>query len=124
MCRPLSEDAARVLRLLLTPDAEGYTTLLNQLPFATVARHRVERLPSIAIEVAAGAPRAVTKDGPLPVVADVWGEDGGPTGLILAWVKDGALSALEYGWYTDDPPTAWPASKDVTLTVSHFGRPG
>ena len=44
--------------------------------------------------------------------------DGEVSGLILLWVKDGVLAALEYAWYSDVPPTEWPDSVNVTVRLS------
>ena len=115
---PLSDDQDRVLRLLLTSDAQDHTTLIAQLPFARVAYHWVDDLPSINIELAEGAQRAITTDGALPVEGDVRGPDGEITGLILVWAKNGALAGLEYAWYTGDPPAAWPSSEGGIVRLS------
>ena len=69
--RPLTADEGRILRLLLTPDAEDQATFLGQLPFADVSGNWVEGLPSIDIQLAEGAPKRVTKEGPLPVEAEI-----------------------------------------------------
>ena len=47
-------------------------------------------------------------DGPLPVRAIATTEAGGPIGEVLVWISAGYLSALEYAWYTDDPPSEFP----------------
>lgn len=113
--RPLSGDEARVLRLLLAADAETYETLLGQLPFAHVTRVWIEGLPSIDIELAAGAPKALLQAGVLPVQGDVTNDDGEFTGLILVWVEDGGLAGLEYAWHSDDPPTARPSNERIAV---------
>jgi hypothetical protein len=55
------------------------------------------------------AARTQLADGPLPVRALVIDAAGLTTGEILVWMEDGCLSSAEHAWYTDDPPSAWPA---------------
>ncbi len=42
---------------------------------------------------------------------------GEPVGEILVWTSDGYLTALEYAWYSDDPPVEWP--DPAWLTIEH-----
>jgi hypothetical protein len=54
-------------------------------------------------------------DGPIPVRALV-GSEGDEDGEILVWVKAGFLSGLEFAWFTDEMPTAFPDPTLIRLT--------
>ena len=44
-------------------------------------------------------------------------DDLGKTlGTLLVWVHEGYVSALEYGWVTDQPPITLPAATQVQST--------
>lgn len=62
----------------------------------------------LELSVPMGTRKATVPDGPLPVRAIVTDEAGGPIGEVLVWSTGGYLSALEYAWYTDDPPGGIP----------------
>jgi hypothetical protein len=47
------------------------------------------------------------KDGPVPLRPVVEPDDE-VEGELLVWVTGGYLSGLEYAWYTDEPPSAFP----------------
>jgi hypothetical protein len=36
-------------------------------------------------------------------------------GEVIVWATDGYLSAIEYAWVTDDPPTSLPDVTRMTL---------
>ena len=92
-----------------------FKLLVSFLPPKT--RRDLDATDTFRIAVA-GAPRAVTTDGALPVEWGVRGPDGKGSGLILVWVEGGAPVGLEYAWYTDDPPTQWPSRERVTVRFS------
>ena len=54
-------------------------------------------------------------DGPIPVRATVYDDEGRLTGEILVWVRGGRLIGIEQAWVTDDPPTDWPSPATVRL---------
>ena len=60
--------------------------------------------------------RTHASDGPLPGRAIVRDAAGDLVGEILVWMKDGYLSALEFAWVTDEPPTTWPSPEHIELT--------
>jgi hypothetical protein len=62
----------------------------------------------LELSVPDDAPSVSLSDGPLPVRAIATDETGGPIGEVLVWISAGYLSALEYAWYTDDPPSDFP----------------
>jgi hypothetical protein len=39
---------------------------------------------------------------------DVFDQDGNPIGGMMLWITNGRLSALEYWWVTDEPPSELP----------------
>jgi hypothetical protein len=119
--RELNIDEERVLRLMLDPAVDEQSILLSQLPFARVTRHWIDGLPSIDIEVEAGADRATTTERLLPMEGQVSNENGDPTGLILVWLEGGALAGLEYAWYSDEPPTEWPPTECISIGVRADG---
>lgn len=56
-------------------------------------------------------------NGPFPVRAFVPSRDA-YRGEILIWITDGHLSALEYAWVTDEPPTRWPRPDEIEVRVN------
>jgi hypothetical protein len=44
-------------------------------------------------------------DGPIPLTVMVLGSADATIGELLIWVNNGYLSALEFAWWSDDPPT-------------------
>lgn len=68
----------------------------------------------LTLDVAAG-PRVTLTDGPLTVRADVTDQAGRPIGEIIVWVSDGYLSALEFAWWTDQPPSRLPPAAHVHI---------
>jgi hypothetical protein len=66
------------------------------------------------LDVPTRATRIDLPDGPYQgphdeVRIEVVSEGGEHIGGILVWIKAGQLSALEYFWYTDEPPTQLPS---------------
>lgn len=61
----------------------------------------------LKLHLAAETADLALSDGALTgfyVVDDV----GHVTGELILWIEDGRPSALEYAWYTDEPPSALP----------------
>lgn len=48
------------------------------------------------------------QDGPIPGRVLVLDNGDSAIGELLVWVQDGYLSALEYAWFTDEPPVDLP----------------
>jgi hypothetical protein len=67
----------------------------------------------VLLETFPGA--AELPDGPVPVAAQVIDPDGAYLGELLLWVADGRMSALEYSWVTDEPPTHLPETAWIQL---------
>jgi hypothetical protein len=98
--------------LLLSRDFPGQLELLVQL-----GTLRVVGGPATfnELEVAGGTRPAPLPDGPVPGTAWVEDPDGRPVGTLVAWISSGYLSALEYAWVTDDPPTALPRVERIRV---------
>ncbi|MCE7001205.1 hypothetical protein LZG04_41255 [Saccharothrix sp. S26] len=107
--RPLSDREQLVVAKILSV-AAGTGPLVAQLPVARIVSGPITFLD---LAVPDDAPRADLADGLLPITADVTDADGGYIGEILLWIEHGRLSALEYAWVTDDPPTEWPEPERV-----------
>jgi hypothetical protein len=60
------------------------------------------------------APSALS-DGPVPLSLVVSGPDGSTIGELLIWVGNGYLSALEFAWWTDEPPGRLPSADLVQV---------
>jgi hypothetical protein len=72
---------------------------------------------SVDLLVLEGAPRSPVGSGVVPVDATVVDELGSLFGEILLWVTDGYLSAIEYAWYGDESPRAFPNVALITTDV-------
>lgn len=66
--------------------------------------------PSLNLSVDDTRARAISHEGRLDL--EVYYE----TGAVMVWVDDGWLSNLETWWWSDDPPTAFPALDALRLT--------
>lgn len=120
--RPLTDAEQAILRHILSAPAPGAGELRGQIGAATVSKQwEPEGSPSIDISVPTEAPPAHVADGPVPIAAQVIGQDGDYLGELLVWVTGGRLSALEYSWVTDEPPTRLPDPSQVRLSV-HLAR--
>jgi hypothetical protein len=107
MGRPLSADEKRVILQILDADLDGADELRQQVEGAFATRQWIAGLPSIDIivgETSPAAPDYVRR----PITRAVEDDSGSPIGFVLLWVEDGRISALEYAWVTDDPPTELP----------------
>lgn len=113
--RPLSVSERSVIDRLLSVSVDGVDLLRRQIEHARAVRAWVQGQPSVDLEVPDFVPRAEVADGPLPIRAHVPGTSGDASAELLLWVKDGALAALEYAWYTDEPPTSLPAAGSIVI---------
>jgi hypothetical protein len=116
MTRELNPDERRTLNHLLCADNAHITVLRGQLEEARVIGHWVEGLPSVDLEIADAAPRALIPDGPLDPPGVVVNDQGEFIGHLMVWIKDGALSALELAWIGSAPPQL-PPDDHVILGV-------
>ena len=110
------DDSERALLVrLLDENFEGAAELREQVSSALVTGGDATWLD---LKVDPAAPTAACGDGPIPV--DAWACDpaGNPIGALLVWVDGGRLSAIEYGWVTDDEPSSLPPASSITLNVT------
>jgi hypothetical protein len=115
--RSLTEQERRVLEHLLSLDFPGVENLRRQLSSADVVRRWAAGRPSVDLRVPGSTLAAPIPDGPTPVRAIVVGNRGDAVGELLVWVDAGRLDALEYAWYTDDPPDELPSPAQIQLTL-------
>ena len=89
---------------------DGAAELRAQVPHTTVAGGPVTFL-QLAVEV--GTAQAPFRGTVIPgrfVVGD--------SGELLVWVSNGYLSALEFAWVKDDPPTRLPDPELISVLGS------
>ncbi len=112
--RDLTPDERGVLlRMLSGASFPGSAELAAQVVNTSV----VGGIPTLLdLEVARPAPAAACPDGPVPLRGWVQGPEG-DEGVIIVWVKDGYLDGLEFGWFTDDPPTAFPPPERLRIAA-------
>jgi hypothetical protein len=116
--RPLSDAERAILWHILSAPAPGTSELRSQISAATVSKHwEPVGSPSVDISVPAETPLAHVADGPIPIAAQVIGTGGDYLGELLVWVTGGRISALEYSWVTDEPPTRLPDPSQIQLSV-------
>jgi hypothetical protein len=112
--RELNQKERALLRRIVSanhiPDRE---ILLGQLETARVVRGP---LTFLELQVAQSAASASVADGLLRVTATVEDGSGQPTGELLVWVTAGKVSALEYAWFSDDPPIELPSLEDIRFS--------
>ncbi|MEQ4210322.1 hypothetical protein [Actinopolymorpha sp. B9G3] len=113
--RALTDDERAVMERMLSVDVPGARELRSQLGRVEVVSRWAEGSISVNLELVGDAAPAAVPDGPLPVDAWAYDEFGAPIGTVLVWVRNGRLSALEFGWVTDEPPTTWPAVERIRV---------
>ena len=113
--RMLTQAERDVLTLMISADFDGAKEIRAQLDQVRAVAVWVDGLPSIDVEVAGDAARAPLADGEIPVGAEVRDEQGEYLGEITVWTTDGFLSAVEYSWVSDEPPTRLPDTAAMTL---------
>jgi hypothetical protein len=99
--RPLTAREREILDLLLSVDFPGAKELREQAISVSAEREGM----IIDLIVSEALPRAtVVSRTPVQAVVDGDRHDGG----LLLFVDDGALSALEYWWVTEEEPDVFP----------------
>ncbi len=106
--RALTAEEVALLEYLLHKQTPHADVLRAQIPLTSVLGTWVAGSASVNLSVAAEAVPAPLRDGPIPGEVWAYAEDGSTLGTVLLWVVDGVLSAVEYGWVTDDPPAELP----------------
>lgn len=72
-------------------------------------------LTMLELSVSHVTPPAACADGPIPLSAEVSDEAGASVGELLIWVEGGYLSALEFAWWTENPPHELPGPSRITV---------
>lgn len=109
--QPLSADEKRVILRILDADFAGAAILRQQIEEGPlVTRRWIEGLPSVDIMVGETSP-AVPGRVRSPITRTVIDDSGVAIGFVMLWVEEGRISALEYAWVTDDPPTVLPPNE-------------
>ena len=99
--------------VLRQADFPGQDELLRQVQSVDVVGGPVTMLDLRVGERTLASP---CPDGPAPLSAMVIDPAGTSNGELLLWVEDGFLSALEYAWWTSDPPEHLPSVDHVQVT--------
>jgi hypothetical protein len=113
--RPLNDGEHAVLSFLLGPEFNGVKELRAQVIGARVIGKCDCGCPTVDIEVDANAPSSALI-GPLaPVEVQVSPVGNEPAGEIILFLKNGRLDSMEYVYYSDRPPTHWPALDHLSI---------
>jgi hypothetical protein len=107
------EEVAMVRAIISTSGISEGQALLDDLPGAVVLQDVVWIYD---VKTPNTAPGTSLPNGPYPVRAYV-PSAAAYRGEILIWITDGHLSALEYAWVTDDPPTRWPRPDEMEIVA-------
>lgn len=109
--RPLTDDERAVLDLLLSESFSGVEHLREQVGRLQVVGRCDCGCPTIYFRDPPDMPSdAVTH--PAPVEGRV--ENADPSADVLLFVRNGALSTLEYVCYGDNAPDSWPPADQIT----------
>lgn len=98
---------------MLGPEVEGAEALRGQVEADYALRHWIEGLPSIDIIIGESCPASSFPTESSPLSRHVQDDEGYPIGTLQLWIEAGRISALEYAWYTDDPPTDLPPNDQI-----------
>ncbi len=109
--RPLADDERAVLDRLLSESFPGVERLREQADRLQVVGRCDCGCPTIYFQI----PPAMPSDAvahPAPVEGRV--ETADPPADVLLFVRNGALSTLEYVCYGDNAPGSWPPAAQIT----------
>ncbi|ORT53399.1 hypothetical protein [Streptomyces sp. CB03238] len=106
-----------MVELILAQGFPGAAELRAQIDFVEVVAQWAEGSVSVDLRVREGAPRSAGASGVIPVDATVVDTSGSLIGEILLWATDGYLSAIEYAWYGDEPPSVLPEPGLIAIEV-------
>ncbi|MFD6275437.1 hypothetical protein ACFWFI_07670 [Streptomyces sp. NPDC060209] len=115
--RPLDPAERAVVELLLANEFPGAAELRAQVGLVRVVARWGAHSASVDLMVPEGAPRSSAGSGVVPVDATVVDASGSLFGEILLWTTAGHLSAIEFAWYGDEPPSALPDVEMITTEV-------
>lgn len=110
---PLTEQVRELLvDLLRQADFPGSNELLQQASNVNVIGGPVTMLE---LQVTRPVSASAFTEGQIPLSAVVSDTVGRTIGELLVWVESGELNALEFAWWTDDPPDQLPAPDHVRV---------
>jgi hypothetical protein len=101
--------------ILLAREFDGQRDVLVQLGALRVVGGPVT---FVELSVDSAAPVSALPDGPLPIPVWVVDEHDHAVGTMVVWLAGGYLSALEYGWMTNEPPAALPRVERVRVELA------
>ncbi|WP_431869398.1 hypothetical protein [Nocardiopsis eucommiae] len=107
-----------MIDLILREGFPGSEELRSQIDKARVVSSWGSGSVSVDLEVASGVSRSTFSSGVVPVSCVVTDDDGELFGEILVWVTSGMLSGVEYAWYGDESPTAFPRVGQLNISPS------
>jgi hypothetical protein len=107
------ERVREIIRLMLSAsEVEAKSELLAQVDHLEAAGS----VTWMKLSVAPGAPVALVRSSPVPGTCWAFDEKDQPIGTLVLWTTEGWLSDLEFGWVTDEPPTALPDLVQIRCT--------
>jgi hypothetical protein len=109
----LTHQARRLLSNVLSQvDFSGSDELRQQVSSVIVVGGPVTMLD---LRLMAPTHGSAFRHGPAPLSAIVSDADGTSVGELLVWVENGYLQALEFAWWSDDPPERLPDPEHVRV---------
>ena len=113
--RPLNDAERGVLAALLEPEFDGVRELRQQATALQVVGQCDCGCPTVDLRTGRPAASALRQRRLSPVEGRVAPQHDEPPGEILMFLEDGRIVSMEYVYYTDHPPAAWPELHRVTI---------
>lgn len=104
LVRPLTDRESAILVHVVAGHPKG-DALMQQIGLARIASDEVRS--ALEVEVLPGAPRISVENGLLSVDALIVDDQERLSGEIYLFMHNGYLSAMELGWYAEEP-RVWP----------------
>jgi hypothetical protein len=116
--RPLTDLERHVLAHLLSVNFAGVNELREQVRLARVAHNwKPDGSPSFDIWLPPDVPVSSFDGNQAPIEAHVSAAEDPYIGEMILWINNGKISALEYSWVTDDPPTILPNPSSIHMSL-------
>ncbi len=115
--RALTPRERSVLDRLLGAEFPGAAEFRDQADDAVVVGRCDCGCPSIDLAVLKVCRLSPVPDGPVQAELRVTPMTGEPEGDVILFAKDGRLGCLEYVYYTNAPPSAWPVPSHLRLVL-------
>lgn len=113
--RPLTDAERGVLAVLLEPEFDGVRELRQQATALQVVGQCDCGCPTVDLRTGGPAALALRQRRLSPTEGRVAPQHDEPPGEILLFLEDGRIVSMEYVYYTDQPPAAWPDLHRVTI---------